>query len=79
MRVVKAFEREPYEVQRYSRQVEKTFRAAMRMTVIRSAFGPLISFMAFGSLAGILWFGGREVVAGRITGGALIAFLGNTA
>ena len=75
VRVVKAFEREPYEVQRYSRQVEKTFRAAMRMTVIRSAFGPLISFMAFGSLAGILWFGGREVVAGRITGGALIAFL----
>jgi subfamily B ATP-binding cassette protein MsbA len=31
--------------------------------------------MGFASLAGILWFGGREVLAGRLTGGALIAFL----
>lgn len=75
VRVVKAFEREPFEVKRYVYQVEQTFRAAMRMAVIRSAFGPLISFMAFASLAGILWFGGREVLAGRITAGALIAFL----
>jgi subfamily B ATP-binding cassette protein MsbA len=75
VRVVKAFEREPFEIKRYVVQVEQTFRAAMRMAVIRSAFGPLISFLAFGSLAGILWFGGREVLAGRITAGALIAFL----
>ncbi len=75
IRVVKAFEREPFEVKRYVHQVELTFQAAMRMAVIRSAFGPLISFLAFGSLAGILWFGGREVLAGRITAGALIAFL----
>lgn len=75
IRVVKAFEREPFEIKRYVEQVERTFRAAMRMATIRSAFGPLISFMAFGSLAGILWFGGREVLAGRITAGALIAFL----
>jgi subfamily B ATP-binding cassette protein MsbA len=47
----------------------------MRITVLRSAFGPLISFLAFGSLAGILWFGGREVLAGRLSAGALIAFL----
>jgi subfamily B ATP-binding cassette protein MsbA len=47
----------------------------MRMTRLRSAFGPLITFMAFGSLAAVLWFGGREVLSGRLTGGALIAFL----
>lgn len=75
VRVVKAFEREAYEVNRYIHQVEQTFQAAMRMAVVRSAFGQLISFMAFGSLAGILWFGGREVLADRITAGALIAFL----
>jgi subfamily B ATP-binding cassette protein MsbA len=75
IRVVKAFTREPYEIQRYSDRVERTFSTTMRMAVIRSAFGPLISFMAFSSLAGILWFGGREVLAGRLSGGALIAFL----
>jgi subfamily B ATP-binding cassette protein MsbA len=47
----------------------------MHLTIIRSAFGPLITFLGFGALAGILWFGGREVIAGRLTGGALIAFL----
>jgi len=74
-RVVKAFVREPYEVKRYGDQMERTFEVTMRLTVIRSAFGPLITFMGFGALAGILWFGGREVLAGRLTGGALIAFL----
>ncbi len=75
VRVVKAFTREPYEAQRYARQVEHTFAATMRLTRVRSAFGPLITFMGFAALAGMLWFGGREVLAGRLTGGALIAFL----
>lgn len=75
VRVVKAFGREPYEVDRYGGALERMFAATLRMTVLRSAFGPLISFLAFGSLAAILWFGGREVLAGRLSGGALIAFL----
>ncbi|HEX7975239.1 MAG TPA: ABC transporter transmembrane domain-containing protein [Anaerolineales bacterium] len=75
VRVVKAFTREPYEVERYNEQIDHTFAATMRMTVIRSAFGPLVTFLGFASLAAILWFGGREVLAGRLTGGALIAFL----
>lgn len=74
-RIVKAFGREPYEVQRYNQQIERTFRATMHLAVVRSAFGPLITFLAFSSLAGILWFGGREVIAGRLSAGALVAFL----
>ena len=75
VRVVKAFNRENYETERYQEQVEKTFAATLRMTVIRAAFGPLIAFMGFASLGCVLWFGGREVLAGRLTGGALVAFL----
>jgi ATP-binding cassette, subfamily B, bacterial MsbA len=75
MRVVKAFNREPYETGRYGDQIERTFRATMQMTVVRAAFGPLIAFMAFSSLGAILWFGGREVISGRLSGGELIAFL----
>nr|MBI2905806.1 ATP-binding cassette domain-containing protein [Chloroflexota bacterium] len=75
VRVVKAFTREPHEVKRYGDQMERTFDVTMRLTRVRAAFGPLIAFLAFGALAGILWFGGREVLAGRLTGGALIAFL----
>ncbi len=75
VRVVKAFTREPHEVKRYSDQMERTFATILRQTVLRSAFGPLISFLGFAALAAVLWFGGREVLAGRLTGGALIAFL----
>ncbi len=75
VRVVKAFGRETYEVDRYNLQTEHTFDAVMRLTVIRSAFGPLVSFLGFTALAIILWFGGREVLANRLTAGSLIAFL----
>lgn len=75
IRIVKAFTRESYENSRYALQILKTFQVVMKQTVVRSAFGPLISFFAFAALAGVLWVGGREVLAGRLTAGALIAFL----
>ena len=75
VRVVKAFAREPYEVGRYGDQMEQAFKATLRLTLVRSAFGPLITFFAFGALAGILWFGGQEVLAHRLSAGSLIAFL----
>jgi subfamily B ATP-binding cassette protein MsbA len=75
IRIVKAFTREAFESLKYSQQIERTFKVVMKQTVVRSAFGPLISFFAFASLAGVLWVGGREVLEGRLTAGALIAFL----
>lgn len=75
VRIVKAFNREVYEVERYGAAAEQTFQATMRLTRLRSAFGPLITFLAFTSLAGVLWFGGREVLSTRLTAGAMIAFL----
>jgi subfamily B ATP-binding cassette protein MsbA len=75
VRVVKAFNREPYESERYGDQVERTFDTTLQMTKLRAAFGPLIAFMAFSALALILWFGGREVLSGRLSAGSLIAFL----
>ncbi len=75
VRTVKAFVREPYEVSRYNDQMERAFKVTMTLTIVRSAFGPLISFLGFGALAGILWFGGREVLNKQLSGGGLIAFL----
>ncbi len=75
VREVKSFAREDYEVRRYDGAIERTFRAALRMLRVRVIFTPLTAFMGFGSLSLILWYGGREVLAGRLTGGELIAFL----
>ncbi len=64
-----------YETERYSERINATFNATMKATVWRSAFGALVTFLGFASLALILWFGGREVLAGRLSTGSLIAFL----
>jgi len=75
IRVVKSFAREDFEIERYGRSVLNSVAAALRMLRIRSVFGAFIGFLGFSAIALILWFGGREVFAGRLSAGDLIAFL----
>lgn len=75
IREVKSFVREPYEIERYASAIDRAFRAAVKLLRIRSVFGPVGAFLGFGGLAMIVWFGGREVIAGRLTTGELVTFL----
>ncbi|MEO0556824.1 MAG: ABC transporter transmembrane domain-containing protein [Bacteroidota bacterium] len=75
VRVVKAFAREPYEVQRYSDAVESLFGTAKRRAWITAAFWTSVGFLFFSALVIIFWFGGREVLDNRLTAGALVAFI----
>ncbi len=75
IREVKSFVREAYEIKRYDQAIEVAFRAAVRLLTVRSVFGPIIAFFAFAGVSLILWFGGREVLDGRLSAGELIAFL----
>ena len=75
VRVVKSFAREEYEVNRYTRSMQQTFGATMRLALFRGAFGSLMAFLGFSAIAGVLWFGGREVIDGRLTLALLSGFL----
>ena len=75
IREVKSFVREAYEISRYNKAIDIAFRAAVQLLTLRSVFGPIVGFCAFGALALVLWFGGREVLDGRLSAGELIAFL----
>jgi len=75
IRIVKSFVREDYETARFSAGVQGAFAAAMERTKVRSVFMPMISFAAFGALVLVLWYGGREVIDGALTPGALVAYL----
>ncbi|MCS7055096.1 MAG: ABC transporter ATP-binding protein/permease [Thermoflexales bacterium] len=75
VRVVKAFGREPYEIQRFNQASQAVFRDSLRLARIRATFGPLIGLMFFFALVGVLWFGSQEVSAGRLRPGDLVAFL----
>jgi len=75
VRVVKSFGRETYETQRYQAAMEKTFQSALRMAVYNSMFSSVMLFLGFGSVAALIWYGGREVIAGRLTLALISGFL----
>ncbi len=75
IRVVKSFVRQKYETDRFCRQNELNFQAAMKNVQLTSLLTPSVEFLAAISVAVILWFGGYEVINGVLTAGALIAFL----
>ena len=75
IRVVKAFAREPFETRRYGEAVEGLFGKSVRLSLLSSAFWAGMGFLTMLSLVTIFWFGGREVLADRLTAGDLVAFI----
>ncbi|MBN1660616.1 MAG: ABC transporter ATP-binding protein [Anaerolineae bacterium] len=75
IRIVKSFAREEYEKGRYQAKIDRLFQLAMERTRIYATFGPLMSLITYGTLALVLYAGGREALAGNLTAGQLIAFL----
>ncbi|WIG58924.1 MAG: Lipid A export ATP-binding/permease protein MsbA [Ktedonobacterales bacterium] len=74
-RVVKAFTREDYETERFTTRMRGSLRAALRRAVAQAMLGPLSGFVGFTAVLIVIWFGGREVLAGRLTAGDLVAFI----
>ena len=75
VRLVKAFVREDYEVSRYQTAVEKLFRTARRKMVLTQLFWSGVGIMFMSTLVIIFWYGGKEVLADRLTAGDLVAFI----
>ncbi len=75
VRVIKSFVREDYEIERFNRENYHNFRAQMKASQLMATLTPIIEFLAAIGVTVIIWYGGREVVGGHITSGALIAFL----
>ena len=75
VRLVKAFVREEYEVNRYSTAIEKLFKTARRKVVLTQLFWSGVGIMFLSTLVIIFWYGGKEVLADRLTAGDLVAFI----
>lgn len=75
IRVVKSFAREEHESGRFSGQLDRNLRAVMRATQATSLLTPVIEFLAAVGIAGLIWYGGKQVVDGAITPGQLVTFL----
>lgn len=73
--VVKAFTMEQYESNRFSAQVGKLFGTIMEDAKYRRIQHPLMEVIGGIGMALIIWFGGKEVIAGHSTPGTFFSFL----
>lgn len=74
VRLVRAYGQEPFEIERFRLANEEYVRRNKGLIRIQSMYYPSMGFlMGIGALL-VLWLGSREVVAGRMTVGELVAF-----
>ena len=75
IRTVQAFTHEAMDRARFGTRVETAFAVARRRIAVRAVLTGLVILLAFGAIALVLWIGGRDVLAGRISAGDLSAFV----
>ncbi|GGN40101.1 ABC transporter ATP-binding protein [Deinococcus daejeonensis] len=75
VRVVQSFTAEGVEESRYGQGVTQSFLAALKRARLQALMAGVMSFLTFGALAVVLWYGGRLVMAGSLTPGNLVTFL----
>jgi ATP-binding cassette subfamily B protein len=75
LRAVQAFTHEPVDRARYAVQVEDSVGAALRRIGTRALLILVVILLGFGAVTFALWVGGQDVIAGRMTGGELSAFV----
>src|SRR5215218_3360655 len=74
VRVVKSFAREDRQLDRFRGRVGRVFDQAMVSTRLQAFYNPFIGFLPQAGLAAILFYGGRQVIDGRLTIGEFSAF-----
>jgi ATP-binding cassette subfamily B protein len=74
IRVVKGFGAEPVQARRLRKEADDVFDTSMLAARIRSTWLPVLDFLPAIGLVIVLWFGGHQVLDGKLTIGELVAF-----
>ena len=75
IRTVQAYVHEPVDRAGFGERVESQFDTARQRILVRAVMVASVIFLAFGAIGVILWVGGNDVVAGRLSPGSLSAFV----
>ncbi|SEQ15459.1 ATP-binding cassette, subfamily B [Ectothiorhodospira magna] len=75
IRTVQAFCHETVDMLRYGRQVEQAFDTAIQRTRFSALLSGMVMLLVFSSISLVLWVGGHDVLAGRMSNGQLAAFV----
>lgn len=72
---VKSFAREPYEIGRYNSGVDTLFDTSRKKVLFSNLFWSSVGVVFMSTMIVIFWYGGTEVLAGRLSAGDLVAFI----
>jgi ATP-binding cassette, subfamily B, bacterial len=75
VRTVQAFNNEAMEAKRFSDLVNAAFAAATQRVRARASLAAVVIVLVFTAIGVVLWIGGHDAIAGRITAGDLSAFV----
>jgi ATP-binding cassette subfamily B protein len=75
IKTVQAYNHQEQDRQRFSQTAESAFETARKRILQRSWLITLVIVLVLGAVAVMLWVGGMDVIAGRISGGELAAFV----
>lgn len=74
-KIIKAFCKEQFEYRRFSEIINRLFGISMRDVQARSLSHPIMELLGGLGIAGIIWYGGRQVLLGQATPGTFFSFL----
>ncbi|WP_409049575.1 ABC transporter transmembrane domain-containing protein, partial [Sandarakinorhabdus sp.] len=75
IRIVQAFTQEGREASRFGAAVERSFDTAKRRIRLRAVMTALVITLVFGAITLVLWQGALDVISGRLSAGAIAAFV----
>ena len=76
IRIVKAFNMEDKEINKFFEANQKNLEANIKGVKVKATITPVVEFIIAIGAAVFFWFGGKQVLAGELTAGELITFLG---
>jgi ATP-binding cassette subfamily B protein len=75
IKTVQAFNHQDTDKQVFAQRVDAALQVAIQRITQRSVLTTVVILLVFGAVIGMMWVGGHDVLAGRITGGELTAFV----
>lgn len=76
MHVVRAYAREEWQAAEFGRRNDRFREESMSLARVRGLFPPFMKAVSGLGLLVVLWYGGLHVIAGRLSLGDLVAFMG---
>ncbi len=75
IRVVKSFNRQKHEEMRFKERNDDLKDNALKAISLVIFIMPVLNLVVYGTIVAVLWFGGKEILVGTMSGGELISFI----